>query len=210
MGDKKVLITYASRAGSTAEIAGILADELIGTGLSVEVSPIDKVNDLQDYHAVLIGSPILKGAPLPEVCEFVKAYEMDLKDKKLAYFLVCLALSSFTDKELQVDEPYLDPSLPMLKASSTEMKFMDKDHEMSKYLKPLLTSAPQLKPTSTAFFAGNLDYKKLDFRSRMTMRLMSLFIKEIKEGDFINRSALKAWARDLAANLSTNSFNFQK
>ncbi|MEA1960877.1 MAG: flavodoxin domain-containing protein [Bacillota bacterium] len=199
MDDKKVLVTYASRAGSTAEVADMLANELSSAGLKVEVSSIDSVNNLQGYYAVVIGSPILKGAPLPEVSEFLKKHEMDLRSKKLAYFLTCLALSKFTDKELEVDEIYLDPSLPLLKASSQEMKFMDKDHEMSKYLKPLLASAPQLKPINTAFFAGKLDYKKLDFRSRMTMRLMSIFIKEIKEGDFINPDAIKGWSKELVS-----------
>ena len=42
----KILITYASRSGSTAEIAEAIGKTLIQNGLSVEVLPIQAVNSL--------------------------------------------------------------------------------------------------------------------------------------------------------------------
>lgn len=53
-----VLVTYASKRGSTAEIAEAIADKLRECGLAVECVPVEEVATLEPYDAVVLGSAV--------------------------------------------------------------------------------------------------------------------------------------------------------
>ena len=55
---KNVLVTYASKRGSTAEIAAAIADKLSECGLNVECVPVDDVATVEPYDAVVLGSAV--------------------------------------------------------------------------------------------------------------------------------------------------------
>ena len=54
----KVLVAYASKRGSTAEIAEAVAMTLREAKLSVDCVPVDRVGDLAPYDAVVLGSAV--------------------------------------------------------------------------------------------------------------------------------------------------------
>jgi menaquinone-dependent protoporphyrinogen oxidase len=54
----KVLVGYASKRGSTAEIAEEIAGTMRDSGLEVDVAPAGAVKSLADYEAVVLGSAI--------------------------------------------------------------------------------------------------------------------------------------------------------
>ena len=56
--NNKILVTYASRAGSTAEVAEAIGKTLTEGGAQVDVIPMQDVNDLSPYRAVVAGSAI--------------------------------------------------------------------------------------------------------------------------------------------------------
>lgn len=56
----KILVTYATNAGSTAKVAQAVADELAKTA-SVDVLPLDKVTSLEPYFAIVLGAPMILG-----------------------------------------------------------------------------------------------------------------------------------------------------
>jgi len=56
-----VLVTAASRHGSTAEIAQAIANALIGAGLDAEVIPPAEVASVEEYDAVVLGSAVYTG-----------------------------------------------------------------------------------------------------------------------------------------------------
>jgi menaquinone-dependent protoporphyrinogen oxidase len=58
---KQVLVTYATMAGSTAEVAKVIGEELEKSGLQVEVLPINQVHDLGGYDGVIVGGPMIMG-----------------------------------------------------------------------------------------------------------------------------------------------------
>ena len=64
-GGKRVLVAYASKAGSTAEVAEAIAESLSAKGQVVDVKKIEHVTDLSGYDAVLVGTCIRMGAWLP-------------------------------------------------------------------------------------------------------------------------------------------------
>jgi menaquinone-dependent protoporphyrinogen oxidase len=58
---KKVLVTYASKYGATAEIAEKIGDALCQASLQVDVIPVDQVSDVSAYKAVILGSALYIG-----------------------------------------------------------------------------------------------------------------------------------------------------
>lgn len=53
-----MLVAYASKHGSTAEIAEAVADELRKAGLAVDCAPAGDVRSLEGFDAVVIGSAV--------------------------------------------------------------------------------------------------------------------------------------------------------
>jgi sulfite reductase alpha subunit-like flavoprotein len=51
----KVLIVYASRAGSTGEVAKVIGQTLSDAGASVDVRSVSDENDLSNYKALIVG-----------------------------------------------------------------------------------------------------------------------------------------------------------
>jgi menaquinone-dependent protoporphyrinogen oxidase len=57
-GPARVLVTYASRMGSTAEIGEAIAERLRAAGLDVTVVPVAQAPDPEGFDAVVCGSAI--------------------------------------------------------------------------------------------------------------------------------------------------------
>lgn len=66
-----VLVTYASKHGSTKEIAERLRLELRSAGLSATLRPINQFTDLGRYDALVLGCAVYAGSWLPEVGRFI-------------------------------------------------------------------------------------------------------------------------------------------
>ena len=62
---KNILVTYASHAGSTAEIAEVISKTLSHAGAHVELLPLRDVKSISRYSAVVIGSPVRKSKSSP-------------------------------------------------------------------------------------------------------------------------------------------------
>lgn len=54
----RVLVVYASRFGSTREIAERIGGRLSAQGLQVDVRKVDAADDIEPYDAIVFGSPI--------------------------------------------------------------------------------------------------------------------------------------------------------
>ena len=57
----EILCTYASKHGSTREVAEVIAATLAELGLSVDVKPTDAVSDLSGYDGVVLGGALYTG-----------------------------------------------------------------------------------------------------------------------------------------------------
>lgn len=133
---KKVLVTYASKAGSTAEVAEAIAKTLTEKGMMVDVSRIENVGDLGGYQAVLVGSCIRMGRWLPAAVKFVEKNQAALKAVPTAYFEVCTSIRKDTPEARSEAEAYLDN------------------------VKALV------EPVGSGIFAGKVDFSKLSFLDR--------------------------------------------
>ncbi len=84
----RILVAYASRCGSTAEIAEALGRDLQSRGYKPEVLPVAKVSQLGGYRAILPGSAVRAGNWLAEATGFVRQHEREIQDLPNAFFTV--------------------------------------------------------------------------------------------------------------------------
>lgn len=171
---QRILVTYASRAGSTAGVAEFIGKTLVENGLEVDVLPMSQVNDLTPYSAVVAGSAIQGKQWLPEAMGFMQANRAALQKVPVAVFLVCMTL-----------------------AMSNSDRFRE---EVASFLEPVRAI---ITPVSEGLFAGALDISKVpDFRARLGFRL-SVLMGVWSEGDHRNWHAIRAWAYSLPPLLLT-------
>jgi menaquinone-dependent protoporphyrinogen oxidase len=169
-----ILITYASRAGSTVGVAEAIGRTLSAQGLAVDVQPMQNVQDISPYHAVVAGSAIRIDKWLPEAMQFVEQHQAALSRKPFAAFVVCLAMATQNERRRE-------------QAITTA----------SGYLKPVRSLVPTI---SEGLFAGVLDLSKLPMRYRIPFGMLTV-AGVFKEGDYRDWNAIEQWAVALSEEL---------
>ena len=138
----KILVAYASRCGSTADIARAVAEDLKRRGLAVDLRAADKVATLTGYEAVALGSAVRFGKWLPEAVEFVRAHQAGLKRIPTAFFTVHMMNTGPDEKARKARAGYLDPVHAVM------------------------------KPGAEVFFAGRMELSRLSFTERLLCKVM--------------------------------------
>jgi menaquinone-dependent protoporphyrinogen oxidase len=82
----KVLVTAASKYGSTGEIARTIADVLTDHGHDTRVAPPDRIDRIEDYDAVVLGSAVYAGHWLKPARELVDRSHEALADRPVWLF----------------------------------------------------------------------------------------------------------------------------
>ncbi len=82
----KVLVTYASKHGSTAEIAEVIAEVLNESGLDVDCTDMAHVVSLDPYDAVVLGSAIYMRRWRPYARHFLRKYAEKLRENPFWVF----------------------------------------------------------------------------------------------------------------------------
>ncbi|MCT8336727.1 flavodoxin [Methanoculleus sp. Afa-1] len=105
---ERILVAYATRYGSTAEVAEAIGEELRRSGADVDVMPVSEVRDLSPYRAAVIGSPIYMGKWLPEPQVFIEKNQNHLRTIPVAYFAVGLTVTDRSPEILRKAEASMD------------------------------------------------------------------------------------------------------
>lgn len=82
------LVGYATRHGSTREVAERIATTLVERGGTVELRTMDQVADVHPYQAVIIGSAVYAGGWLAEASSFVRRHLPVLAQRPVWMFSV--------------------------------------------------------------------------------------------------------------------------
>jgi menaquinone-dependent protoporphyrinogen oxidase len=138
MNTKSILLAYATRYGSTQEVAETIAATLRAAGLEVELQPMQDVKTLDPYDAVVLGAALYSTKWHPEAHQFLSQHQAALQQQPVAIFTL---------------GPLTSGDVPM-RNSRRQL-----DREMAKY--------PWLKPVAVEMFVGKYDPAKLGFFDRL-------------------------------------------
>jgi menaquinone-dependent protoporphyrinogen oxidase len=165
----KILVVYASRAGSTAGVAEAVGKTLAESGVQVDVLPMKDVTDLAPYRAVVAGSAIQGNQWLPEAMQFMQAHRSILARMPFAEFSVCMTLAMKNGQNYR--------------------------QAVADWVKPV---RDLVKPVSEGLFAGVLDLSKVpSFSDRLKFRI-SIITGVWTEGDHRDWNAIRLWAESLS------------
>jgi menaquinone-dependent protoporphyrinogen oxidase len=84
--DNRILVTYATKHGATTEIAEKIGQTLQQAGLLVDVLPVEQVDSLGSYDAVVLGSAVYAGHWRKEAVDFLKDNEELLAERPVWIF----------------------------------------------------------------------------------------------------------------------------
>jgi menaquinone-dependent protoporphyrinogen oxidase len=84
--DMTVLVAYATKHGSTREIAEAVATALADRGIPTDALAVDTIADVRPYEAVVLGSAVYMGRWLKEATEFARRHRELLTERPLWLF----------------------------------------------------------------------------------------------------------------------------
>ena len=81
-----ILVAYASKHGGTMEIAKRIGEQLENEGFQVTVAAVDRVGDISQYQAVILGSAVYIGQWQRKAVKFVQKHHRELIARKVWIF----------------------------------------------------------------------------------------------------------------------------
>jgi menaquinone-dependent protoporphyrinogen IX oxidase len=196
---KKILVAYATNAGSTADVAKAVGEELGKNGAQMEVSQIEAVTSVEGYDAVVVGAPMIMGWHRTAI-RFIKRHRQALSKVQVAYFLTAMRLTGTGDGNVHGVPVYLDPGLAKPPQNPTRLSFKERYASVGNYLKPVLKAAPGAKPLRVGFFGGKLNLFPLSW----WQKIFVILVVQAQPGEFRNWSFIREWAAGLREELETD------
>lgn len=166
-----ILVAYATRYGSTGEVAEAVAARLREHGLDAEVKPAREVHSIGGFAGVVLGAPIYIGSMLKEAVAFLEQNRAALERTPVAVFTLG-PLSA----ETAGDDP-------------------------RSQLDGALAKVPWLKPAAAEIFVGKYDPSKLRLSDKLIAALPASPLHGVTAHDERDWTAIGAWADGLPAAL---------
>lgn len=171
----KILVAYASKYHSTAEIAEEIGRVLRHVpGFSVVVQEVSSVGDIDGYEAVVLGSAVYTGQWQPEAAEFLRQHEPELAQRPV----------------------WLFSSGP---TGSRSVKELTHGWTLPEGLRPI---AKRIAPRDIAVFHGEIKPESLNDPASLSWG-QRLILKTIHPpiGDFRDWNMIWSWAHKIAESL---------
>ena len=108
---KRILVAYATMAGSTADVAQAVGEEIAKSGLQVDVLPLSEVKDIQAYDGVVVGAPMIMGWHRDAI-RFLKKNRDAFQRIPLAVFVMAMSLTQSGETSVGDVPIYVDEKLP--------------------------------------------------------------------------------------------------
>ena len=181
--DMRTLIIYGTRYGATTTTAEEIAKVLQGEGFDVKVvnAKEEKIKDISPYKLVIVGSGLQMGKWTGEVENFVKRFQKELTQKKVAVFIS--SMKTVPEHEGKTEEV-------------AKIRSLGLDDKIAKY---------GLKPFDVAVFGGVIDFNKMNIITRRVLgsvktRIEKDGFKQTQPGvyELRDREEIRTWAKELA------------
>jgi menaquinone-dependent protoporphyrinogen oxidase len=130
----RILVAYATKHGSTIEVAEGIATALRGRAHEVEVAPAADVRALDGYRAVVLGGALYMGRWHQDAAGFLKRHRHALQEMPLAVF--AMGPKTMAEADVAASRKQLDHAL---------------------------AAVQELTPVAVAIFGGVVDPSKLRF-----------------------------------------------
>jgi menaquinone-dependent protoporphyrinogen oxidase len=178
-----VLVLYASTHGHTAKIADRIATVLGTAGIAVRARRIGgeatERLDLGELDGVVVGASVHTGHHQRAIVDWITEHHTSLTMRPSAFFSVSLTAADDTDE-----------------ARATTRSLIDDVLDASGWI-----------PTTTASFAGALQFREYGLPTRVVMRLIARRIEHQtgtavdvhEDTDYTDWDAVDAFARSFAA-----------
>ena len=192
----RILVAYATMAGSTVEVAQAVGEEIAKSGAQVDVLPISKIVDLKGYDGVVVGGPMIMGWHR-QALSFLKKHRSALQQVPLAVFVLAMSLTQTGETRLDGVPVYIDADLPKPPENKERLNFRERYARLAKYLRPVIKTTRPVKPVSIGVFGGRLEYGRLKWWAVLFVML----VIQAPAGDRRNWEAIRSWAAGLPAAL---------
>jgi menaquinone-dependent protoporphyrinogen oxidase len=149
---KPVLVAYATKFGSTREVAEAIAAAMREAGVEVDMRPLREVKSLESYGAIVVGAALYMYKWHKDAIRFVERCQSELVGKRVAVF----ALGPVNDVE---------------KEWSEARARLDKE----------LARFPSFRPVEVEMFGGSFDAQKLQFPWSLVPGLKKLPATDIRD-----------------------------
>jgi menaquinone-dependent protoporphyrinogen oxidase len=151
-----ILVGYATRSGSTKEIAEAVAETLRQGGAAVDIRPLKNVKTLEGYRSVVLGAPLYMFHWHKDALGFLNRH----KDSLGAVTVAVFALGPFTNEE--------------------------KDwQEVRRELTAELAKFPWLTPVAQTVFGGRFDPAALRFPMTLIPAMKKMPASDIRDWEAI-------------------------
>jgi menaquinone-dependent protoporphyrinogen oxidase len=131
---RPVLVAYASKHGSTAEVAEVVASTLVERGLTVDVRAATEVDDLSRYGGVVLGGALYMGRLHADGRRFLRHHRAALAAVPFAVF--AMGPGSLGEKDVAGSRAQLERAL---------------------------AAVPEVVPFAVAIFGGVIQREELHF-----------------------------------------------
>jgi len=192
----RILVAYATMAGSTVEVAQVVGEEIAKSGLQVDVLPLSEVQELAAYDGVVLGGPMIMGWHRAAL-RFLKKNRGAFQRIPLAVFVTAMSLTQTGETSVGGVPVYVDEKLPRPPENEGRLKFRERYARLANYLRPILTATRPVKPVSVGVFGGRLEYGRLKWWAVLFVML----IVQAPAGERRNWPAIRSWAAGLPAAL---------
>jgi menaquinone-dependent protoporphyrinogen oxidase len=189
---KKILVTYATMAGSTAEVARAVGETLAGSGLQVDVLPLNQAAGLAGYDGVVLGGPMIMGWHR-DASGFLRTHRKALQHLPLAVFVTAMSLTQTDEASVGGVPVYVDEQLPRPPEKQGRLTLRERYARLASYVGPILSASRPARPVSIGVFGGRLEYGRLKWWAV----LFAMLVIRAPAADRRNWAAIRAWASAL-------------
>lgn len=191
---RRILVAYATMAGSTVEVARAVGEEIAKSGWQVDVLPLSEVRDLEGYDGVVVGGPMIMGWHRA-ASGFLKKHRKAFQRIPLAVFVTCMSLTKTDETSVDGVPVTLDEKLPKPPRQEGRLSFRERYARLTHYVQPILNATRPARPVSIGVFGGRLDYGRLKWWAM----LFVVLIIQAPPGERRNWTAIRSWAAGLPA-----------
>jgi menaquinone-dependent protoporphyrinogen oxidase len=169
-GDR-ILLAYATRYGSTGEVAEAVGATLREQGLTVDVRPVKAVKDLGGFDAVVLGMPFYIGSMLKDAVVFLERHRAALQ------------------------------AMPVALLALGPTRASDDMAEARKQLDGAVARLGWLEPVAAEMFVGKYDPARLRLLDRLISLPPASPLHGVGAHDERDWDAIRSWAIGLPAAL---------